>query len=130
MWVKRVLTIAGIFVAMFFMLLFPIQKAVAADDDIPPDSGIPDSALKAPDYFFKSTAKPEYNQNRSAFSTTYPQALIVTGSANYQNWQIGGMWSKQRIDLNSAFTYETAHYFGSRPGYDADGMTFTLQNDP
>ena len=130
MWVKRVLTIAGIFVAMLFMLLFPIQKAVAADDDIPPDSGIPDSALKAPDYFFKSMAKPEYNQNRSSFSTTYPQALIVTGSANYQNWQIGGMWSKQRIDLNSAFTYETAHYFGSRPGYDADGMTFTLQNDP
>jgi hypothetical protein len=73
-----------------------------------------------------------YNfQNNSEISTVYPQAMIVTPANG--KWQIGGLWSKQRIDLNNAFTYDTVHYFGSSMTGDnsaADGMTFTLQNDP
>ena len=73
-----------------------------------------------------------YNfKNNSVISTVYPQAMIVTPANGL--WQIGGLWSKQRIDLNNAFTYDTVHYFGSSMTGNnsaADGMTFTLQNDP
>ena len=115
-------------ISVLSLSLFPIQKTYGAADGFP--VAPPASTLNASDYFTKSQADPKNFPNVSAFSKAYPQALIVTGSRETKSWQIGGMWSKSKIDLNSALTYDTYHYFGSHPGVDADGMAFVLQNDP
>nr|WP_203626164.1 WxL domain-containing protein [Lacticaseibacillus mingshuiensis] len=125
---RRAETLFMVIMLIISTVLLPGRPAQAAADGFP--VAPPASTLRASDYFNKSTANPSNFPNMSAFSTSYPQALVVTGKTKTKSWQIGGMWSKNKIDLNSAFTYDTWHYFGSDPQHDADGMTFTLQNDP
>lgn len=58
--------------------------------------------------------------------------VVVTDSDNGGRGQTGGIWSNDsmRIDLKKPFKASMAIYFGSK-GFDAaDGMTFTLHNDP
>ena len=42
----------------------------------------------------------------------------------------GALWSKQRIDLSQSFDFQIAVYLGTKDLNGADGITFTLQNDP
>lgn len=44
--------------------------------------------------------------------------------------QRGALWSKQRIDLNQPFDFQIGVYLGTKNVNGADGITFTLQNDP
>lgn len=44
--------------------------------------------------------------------------------------QSGALWSKQRIDLNQPFDFQIGVYLGINDYIGADGITFTLQNDP
>ncbi|WDF82414.1 SpaA isopeptide-forming pilin-related protein [Lacticaseibacillus pabuli] len=125
-----------VFLAFSFLLLLlalmPAVKSVAAADGFPVAPPADTAGLNMRDYFVVSTANPGDFPNKARFSTAYPQALVVTPNT-YNGWQIGGIWSKNKIDLNSPFTYNTEHYFGdTSTGNDAaaDGMTFTLQNDP
>lgn len=116
-------------ISILTLSLFPVQTIYSAADGFP--EAPPPSTLKASDYFNISSANPSNFPNVSRFSPrAYPQALVVTENRSLKSWQIGGMWSKSKIDLNSSFTYRSFHYFGSDAGHDADGMAFVLQNDP
>ncbi|MFD1317427.1 lectin-like domain-containing protein [Loigolactobacillus zhaoyuanensis] len=114
------------FLAIFFYLAKP---AVAAPDYSFPVAP-PASSLKVSDLFVVSGAKPANVPNNSRLPADYPQAVIVTPKNTV--WQVGGIWSKKKIDLAGPFTYDTWHYFGDKTGRygAADGMAFVLQNDP
>lgn len=121
-----------LFVLMISVLslsLFPVQTIYGAAADGFPVAP-PASSVIIQNFFNKSTANPRNFPNASRFSSAYPQALVVTQKIDKNSWQIGGMWSKSKIDLNSSFTYKSSHYFGNEPKNDADGMAFVLQNDP
>ncbi|WP_164508223.1 lectin-like domain-containing protein [Lapidilactobacillus wuchangensis] len=111
-----------------------------ADDGFPVAPPAGSEGLTMKDYFELSKASVPNAPVTSRFSTAYPQAVVITkGPPKKDPWQLGGIWSKQKIDLNAGFTYKTAHFFGNKNlpnggstynDSDADGMTFTLQNDP
>ncbi|HIB3689819.1 TPA: lectin-like domain-containing protein, partial [Enterococcus faecalis] len=71
--------------------------------------------------------------SNSYISETYPQAAALTPK---ESWQFGSIWSNYQLDLTKSFEYKSHVYLGERTGSDfndttaADGITFTLQNDP
>lgn len=66
----------------------------------------------------------------SKVDSQYPNVAIITPDATNQ---FGGMWAKEKLDLTMPFSTEIylhlGHQYG-KSGSVADGMTFTLHNDP
>ncbi|EAD4338228.1 DUF11 domain-containing protein, partial [Listeria monocytogenes] len=100
-------------------------KAATGDFSVTP----PDSNIKITDQFVNNT---DGNSN-SYISERYPQAAALTPK---ESWQFGSIWSSYQLDLTKSFEYKSHVYLGERTGSDynnttaADGITFTLQNDP
>lgn len=44
--------------------------------------------------------------------------------------QVGGIWSKKKLNFNKDFVYSSYIYLGNKKNLAADGVTFTFQNDP
>ncbi|MSE24072.1 hypothetical protein GKC32_06260, partial [Lactobacillus curvatus] len=44
--------------------------------------------------------------------------------------QVGGIWSKKKLDFSKNFVYSSYVYLGKEGSNAADGVTFTFQNDP
>lgn len=61
------------------------------------------------------------------YEVSFSEALMVTDKVRGQN---GAIWSKYKLDLTKDFRFESYLYLGDEGGNAADGMTFTLQNNP
>lgn len=83
------------------------------------------------DRFHIVKPKAEDPDIRSRVDSKYPNVAIITFDAKNQ---FGGMWAKEQLDLTMPFSTEIYLHLGRQ--YDktntnvADGMTFTLHNDP
>lgn len=82
------------------------------------------------DIFHIVEPKPDDPGINSTIDTQYPNVAIITHDATNQ---FGGMWAIEQLDLTTPFSIEMylhlGHQYGNG-GTPADGMTFTLQNDP
>lgn len=108
-------------IAVILLTLFPSQStlaAIAKPGSVPVP---PASTLNIANQFVRNPSFGNLD-----FMTGYPQAVVVTPS---KSTQTGSIWSKNKIDLNQSFTYNTWHYLGDKQGSVADGMAFVLQND-
>lgn len=104
-------------------------KAEAATSAWP--SGVP--APPASDLKIDGFFNPIKDANTSS---KYPQTIIVTPGATKNDVnKLGGIWSRNRIDLNNSFTYSMWLWLGKKnglynvPDAASDGIAFLLQND-
>ena len=90
----------------------------------------PGNGVNIEDLFNIVSPKPGDPGINSRVDSVYPNVAIITFDATNQ---FGGMWAKQRLDLTLPFSTEIYLYLGreyGKPNGSADGMTFTLHNDP
>lgn len=88
------------------------------------------NGINITDLFHIVNPKPDDPGINSAVDTQYPNVAIITFDAVNQ---FGGMWAREQLDLTMPFSTEMYLYLGRQYGSSgtvADGMTFTLQNDP
>lgn len=103
-----------------------------ADSDFentpPEDSGFEIMPPEGPDitklfHLVKGVGSSFYNHK------FFPNVVVITPD---EDNQLGGVWAKERLDLNVPFKIKMLVYLGHANGKDgplADGMTFTLHND-
>lgn len=87
--------------------------------------------LNIRDVFHLVKPKPDDPSNNSKVDSQYPHVAIITPDTLSNRF--GGMWAKEKLDLTLPFSTEMYLHLGHRynvNGIVADGMTFTLQNDP
>lgn len=92
-----------------------------------PPSG---NGLNITDLFHIVEPKPDDPDIDSAVDSQYPNVAIITHDRTNQ---FGGMWANDKLDLTKPFHTEIYLHLGHQygiPGSVADGMTFTLHNDP
>lgn len=120
---QSLLLIVGLLAA----LLITINTVNAATSKWP--SSVPkppDSTLRIGDLFTV------VSRTNADTSSKYPQTVIITPYAKNQK---GGIWSKQKLDLNNSFTYDMWLWLGDHNGTygddtaASDGIAFLLQND-
>lgn len=114
-----------------------IRSAIFAPSDPPPyGDGLfaneppAGNGLNITDLFHIVEPKPDDPDINSAVDSKYPNVAIITHDTTNQ---FGGMWAKQKLDLTMPFSTEMYLHLGhqyNKTGTVADGMTFTLQNDP
>jgi len=84
------------------------------------------------DLFSIVPRRPNDPDINSAADSQYPNVAIITPDLKNQ---FGGMWAKDQLDMTLPFNTEMYLHLGHEYGKDsagkpADGMTFTLHNDP
>lgn len=93
----------------------------------PPQGG----GLNITDLFHIVKEKPDDPGIKSKIDSQYPNVAIITFDDTNQ---FGGMWAKEQLDLSMAFSTEIylhlGHQYNGSKADVADGMTFTLHNDP
>lgn len=93
-----------------------------------PPSG---QGLSIKDVFHLVIPKADDPGNDSRVDSQYPNVAIITPDSLSNRF--GGMWAKEKLDLTLPFSTEMYLHLGHRHGLSgtvADGMTFTLHNDP
>lgn len=87
--------------------------------------------LNITDLFHIINPKPNDPGNDGKVDSKYPNVAIITPDSI--NNRFGGMWAKEQLDLILPFSTEIYlhlwHQYGKNDPV-ADGMTFTLHNDP
>jgi len=87
--------------------------------------------IKITDLFNIVKEKPDDPGIESAADSQYPNVAIITFDKINQ---FGGMWAKEKLDLTLPFRTKMflhlGHQYDGGGGDPADGMTFTLHNDP
>lgn len=120
---------------LLFTLIIPMRiQEVAAFAGDPNDFPANEAPLVTPivvsDYFSVP------NVSDTFFHPDYSNVVVITQNAGNQK---GAVWSNEKMPLTSAFSYETYLYVGASANRGmggvsgiagADGMTFTMQNDP
>lgn len=90
----------------------------------------PGNGLNISEIFHIVDEKPNDPIIGSAIDSQYPHVAIITFDKRNQ---FGGMWAKEKLDLTLPFSTRMALYLEREYGgigSAADGMTFTLHNDP
>lgn len=89
------------------------------------------NGLEIEDIFHLVVPKPEDPVNDSRIDSKYPNVAIITPDSI--NNRFGGMWALEQLDLSMPFYTEMYLHLGhqyNKSGTVADGMTFTMHNDP
>lgn len=92
----------------------------------------PGNGLNITDLFHIVAQKPTDPGIYSTVDSQYPNVAIITFDAKNQ---FGGMWAHEKLDLTLPFTTEIQLYLARKHNSKgninvADGMTFTMHNDP